>query len=276
MPELPEVETICRSLRTHILNKEINDVVVLWPEAVVALPETEFSKILQGCTFENITRRGKYLLLDLSKGLTLVIHLRMTGQLIYHGVERGSVDIIKHTHVIFYFADGELHFIDTRKFGRIQLIDTLDVQQVMDKLGPEPLDDNFEFDTLGLRLAERHKSASIKAALLDQEVVAGLGNIYVDEVLFAAGVRPDRSVEELKTSEVVLIHQAIRDILTESIAFQGTTFRDYRDAEGKTGNFQKSLKVYGRGGKPCVICKTKLESQKIAGRSSCFCPQCQS
>ncbi|MCL1853871.1 MAG: DNA-formamidopyrimidine glycosylase [Peptococcaceae bacterium] len=231
--------------------------------------------LLTGRFVINITRRGKYLLLDLSKGLTLVIHLRMTGQLIFHAGPRDGAEITKHTHVVFYFTDGEMHFNDTRKFGRIQIVKTLDVPQLLEKLGPEPLDENFEFDVLGLRLADRHKTASIKAALLDQEVVAGLGNIYADEVLFAAGVRPSRPVKDLKASEIILIHQAMREILAESIASQGTTFRDFRDAYGKAGKYKKSLKVYGRNGKACIVCKTKLTSEKIAGRSSCYCPKCQ-
>ncbi|MCL1918348.1 MAG: DNA-formamidopyrimidine glycosylase [Peptococcaceae bacterium] len=276
MPELPEVETLCRSLTPHILDKKIIDISVHWPEVFTAPEDMKVPDILVGRAVEHVARRGKYLLIDLSKGLSLVIHLRMTGQLVFHAVERGKPEVGKHTHVVFFFEDGELHFTDTRKFGRIQIIDTLDIpSQVMKKLGPEPLDETFEFDVLGVRLAEHHKSTSIKSALLDQEVVAGLGNIYTDEILFAAGVRPTRPVEELKASEVILIHQAMRDILAESIASHGTTFRDYRDGEGKTGNYQKNLKVYGRGGDPCTVCETKLESEKISGRTSVFCSNCQ-
>jgi formamidopyrimidine-DNA glycosylase len=276
MPELPEVETICQSLKATILNKDILDVALFWPDAFSIPKGTNLPEILQGRSIENVTRRGKYILLDLSKGLSLVIHLRMTGQLIYHAAGSGNVDMKKHTHVVFYLDGGELHYIDSRKFGRIQLVDTLEGKsQILGKLGPEPLDDQFEFDELGLRLVDHHKTTAIKAALLDQTVVAGLGNIYADEVLFAAGVLPTRSVESLKASEVVLIHNAMRDILAESITFQGTTLRDYRDGEGKTGSFQKKLKVYGRTGKACVTCKTKLTNEKIAGRTSAYCPTCQ-
>ena len=276
MPELPEVETICSSLKPHILHKKIMDVSVFWPDVFSAPEGMEVPDVLFGRAVERMTRRGKYLLLDMSKGLTLVIHLRLTGKLIFHGDPRDHVEVAKHTHVVFYFEEGELHFNDARKFGRIQIIDTLDVHvQVMKKLGPEPLDKEFEFDRLGLRLADHHKNTSVKAALMDQEVVAGLGNIYTDEILFAAGVHPSRPVESLKASEIILIHQAMRDILTKSIASHGTTFRDYRDGEGKSGDFQNNLKVYGRGGMPCFVCETKLESQKISGRSSIFCPKCQ-
>ncbi|MCL1791744.1 MAG: DNA-formamidopyrimidine glycosylase [Peptococcaceae bacterium] len=301
MPELPEVETICRSLKPHILNKVIADMAVFWPEALVGggmpdatnpsdtnpgntnLVDADLDRDelafpashIVGRTVVNLSRRGKYLLVDLSKGVTLLIHLRMTGQLIYHDTPQIVANIAKHTHVIFYFEEGEMHYVDPRKFGRIQIVRTLDVPSLLEKLGPEPLDEFFEFDALGLRLAERHKTASIKSALLDQEVVAGLGNIYTDEVLFAAGVRPNRPVQDLKASEIILIHQAIREILAESIDFQGTTFRDYRDANGKVGKYKKSLKVYGRNGKTCIVCKTKLISEKIAGRVSCYCPNCQ-
>jgi formamidopyrimidine-DNA glycosylase len=276
MPELPEVETICRSLKPHILHKQIGGVSVFWPAALAAPPGVKVPDILLGRDVESVTRRGKYLLLALSQGLSLVIHLRMTGQLVFHAAERGRAEMAKHTHVIFYFKGGELHFTDTRKFGRIQIIDTLDINsQITAKLGPEPLDETFACDVLRARLASRHKTAAIKSALLNQEVVAGLGNIYADEVLFAAGVRPTRSVKNLKPAEIMLIHQAIRDILTASIAVHGTTFRDYCDGEGQAGDFQKNLKVYGRRGKPCVVCATALENERISGRSSVFCPACQ-
>ena len=196
----------------------------------------------------------------------------MTGRLIFYP-ERQTPD--KHTHIVFYLDDGEMHYSDIRKFGRVQLVPTKDLTKVssLKKLGPEPLDEAFAFDKLGKQLSSKKKC--IKASLLDQTVVAGLGNIYADEALFKAGISPDRSTGSLKASEVILLYNAICEILSAGIEARGTSFRDYRDAEGNKGMFQDSLMVYGRGGQECKVCGHTLERQKIAGRTTVSCPQCQ-
>jgi len=272
MPELPEVESIKRTLAKNILGKKITDVEIIWPPAAVSLPADDFAGLVMNREIESIKRRGKYLLINLSNGITMIIHFRMTGRLIYYA-DRHPRD--KHTHVVFSLTTGELHYSDIRKFGRIQLFPTSDLKEAacLAKLGPEPLEEGFGFDQFGKNLSK--KKSSIKAALLDQTVVAGLGNIYADEALFRAGIQPGRGTSSLKVSEIIRLYGAVREILTAGIEARGTSFRDYRDADGNRGAFQDSLMVYGRGGKACKHCGQKLERQKIAGRTTVFCQNCQ-
>lgn len=272
MPELPEVESIKRTLETKILRKTITGVKVFWPSAAVSLPGEDFAGLVENRVVEGLGRRGKYLLIDLSGGLTLIIHFRMTGRLVYYP-ENHPAD--KHTHVVFFLDKGEMHYSDIRKFGRIQIVPTNDVAGLpsLAKLGPEPLAEEFTFDKL--RNLLEGKKTQIKTALLDQRVIAGLGNIYVDEALFRAGILPDRQTSSLKVSEVIFLFNSIVEILQEGIEARGTSFRDYRDADGKKGLFQENLMVYGRGGRECKICGQVLIRQKIAGRTTVFCPQCQ-
>lgn len=272
MPELPEVESIRLTLAKNTLGRKILDVKVFWPSAAVSLPETDFAEMVKERSIESIDRRGKYLLINLSKGLTMITHFRMTGRLIYYP-EKQSVD--KHTHIVFYLDEGEMHYSDIRKFGRIQLVPTREANEVssLAKLGPEPLDESFAFDKLGQRLAQR--KSTIKAALLDQKVIAGLGNIYVDEALFRAGIKPGRHTNTLKVSEIILLYNSIYETLKEGIKAGGTSFRDYRDADGNKGLFQESLMVYGRGGQQCKECGEQLIKEKIAGRTTVYCPNCQ-
>lgn len=272
MPELPEVESIRLTLAKNTLGRRILDVGILWPPAAVSLPGEDFTELVKGKAIDSIDRRGKYLLIHLSKGLTMIVHFRMTGRLIYYP-EKQPAD--KHTHVVFYLDEGELHYSDIRKFGRIQLVPTRKALESssLAKLGPEPLEESFAFDKLGQRLAQ--KKSTIKAALLDQKVIAGLGNIYVDEALFRAGIKPGRNTSSLKVSEIILLYNSIYDILTEGIKAGGTSFRDYRDADGNRGLFQENLMVYGRGGQECKDCGERLVREKIAGRTTVYCPNCQ-
>ena len=273
MPELPEVETVRRELLVSVLGAVIKDSTLIWPLVVEIPANQDLRSLVCGRSFVDVRRRGKYLLLDLSGGMTFVVHFRMTGRLIFYQ-EEPAPD--KHTHLIFHLEYGSLHYSDTRKFGRIQIVDTAAVSELpaLKKLGPDPLADDFEFDELGQQLTIRY-NASIKAALLDQRVVAGLGNIYTDELLFRAGVHPNKTVAALRTSEILRIHQAMREILQTSIAYQGTTFRDYRHADGSKGEFQNRLQVYGRYKQSCRRCQTKLVREQIAGRTTVYCPLCQ-
>lgn len=272
MPELPEVESIRLTLARSTLCKKIVDVEIFWPPATVSLPGRDFVELLRDSIIESIDRRGKYLLINLSKGLTMIVHFRMTGRLIYYS-EKHPVD--KHTHVVLRLDQGELHYSDIRKFGRIQLVPTQMTTEIpsLAKLGPEPLDESFAFDKLGQRLDK--KKCSIKAALLDQKVIAGLGNIYVDEALFRSGIHPRKVTASLKVSEIILLYNSIYETLSEGINAGGTSFRDYRDADGNKGQFQERLMVYGRGGQECKDCGTKLAREKIAGRTTVYCPNCQ-
>lgn len=272
MPELPEVETIRRTLSVHVSDLIIKDIMLFWPSAVSGWEDKSFKACVIGRRIQKLERRGKYLLILLDEGWTLIAHMRMTGRLHYHAEPR---DPEKHTHVVFQLERGELHFSDVRKFGRIQAIPTSQTftHSSLRKLGPEPLDVAFTPEVLQGRLQK--KKVSLKAALLDQGVLAGLGNIYVDESLFRSGIAPDRRADSLSEDEVVKLHGAIQNVLQAGIEAQGTSFRDYRDANGEKGSFQVSLQVYGRGGEPCRVCGQALERKRIAGRTTVYCSFCQ-
>jgi formamidopyrimidine-DNA glycosylase len=292
MPELPEVETVRRDLATRLLHKKIKSVAVANAKTVGGQPE-EFSKILKGSSFVALERRGKLLIFQLDKKETyLLIHLKMTGQLIYlsasdsvfggHSLSSGSLAKAvggplpnKHTRVTFTFTDkSQLFFNDLRKFGYLKIVSGEQLKTIVAKdYGPEPLTNNFVLSDFADQLKRRRRA--IKAVLLDQKVVAGLGNIYTDEVLFAAGVRPQRTAASLTAAEVKQIYQAIKKILPQAIKYRGTTFSDYVDSRGHQGNFSAKLKVYGRGGQPCPQCSRPIIKVKVAGRGTCYCPCCQ-
>lgn len=272
MPELPEVETIRRTLSQHVLNQTIEEICIRWPGAVKGWEVFPFEQAVKGRRILSLERRGKYLLITLDEGWSLIAHMRMTGRLnFYSGVREPE----KHTHVIFKLSNGELHFTDTRKFGRIILVPTEERlgHPSLKVLGPEPLLEGFTPEVLGFRLAKR--SVALKIALLDQKVVAGLGNIYADESLFLAGLSPERAANTLTFPELTDLHSAICSVLQAGIDAQGTSFRDYRDANGEKGAFQNSLKVYGRGGKSCEHCGKPLVRIRLGGRTTVFCSECQ-
>ena len=272
MPELPEVETIRRTLAEHVIELKIEEIKLIWPSAVCGWEDKAFEDLVTGRRIKTIERRGKYLLILLDDDLTLIAHMRMTGRLNYYPEHQEPE---KHTHVVFRLEHGEVHFSDTRKFGRIQAIPTLlrFCESSLRKLGPEPLEDAFTPTVLKDRFGK--KKVLLKAALLDQSVLAGMGNIYVDEALFLAGLSPERRVDTLSEEEISKLHQAIRNVLQAGIDAQGTSFRDYRDANGEKGSFQQSLQVYGRGGEPCQVCGQALERKRLAGRTTVYCHNCQ-
>lgn len=219
----------------------------------------------------DIGRRGKYLLIHLDAGETLIIHLRMTGQLTV--MPEGSQALEdRHSRARFDLADGEqLLFTDARKFGRIWLV--RDVMEVIGKLGPEPLDWDFTPEVLGGRLRKRR--VAVKALLLDQGVVAGVGNIYADEALFLSGIHPLHPAASLTDDEISRLHAAIRFVLTESIDQRGTLLRDYRTPYGQDGAYKSRLRVYGQPGRPCPRCGAPIERIRVTQRSTHFCPRCQ-
>ena len=272
MPELPEVETIRRTLSEHVKDIKIEKIKLIWPTAVCGWKDKAFEDLVTGRRIKTIDRRGKYLLIMLDEDLTLIAHMRMTGRLNYYPDHQEPE---KHTHVVFGLELGELHFSDVRKFGRIQVIPTSlrFSESSLGKLGPEPLEDEFTAAVLKDRFGK--KKVFLKAALLDQTVLAGMGNIYVDESLFLAGISPDRRVDTLSEEEILKLHKAIRYVLQAGIDARGTSFRDYRDANGEKGLFEQALQVYGRGGKPCQVCGQPLERIKLAGRTTVYCLSCQ-
>ena len=266
MPELPEVETVKRSLAPHLQGRTIESVVFHWPRTCVGNPD-ETSARLAGQRIDEIGRYGKYLLFRLSKqgrGSFLWIHLRMTGNLLLNAqpgpYTRAEMFLFGGTHVVFH---------DIRKFGKWQW--SQDFPERLARLGPEPLEiDPGDFTK---RLAER--STRLKALLLNQEFVRGLGNIYADEALFRARLHPERSAASVSPRKARALHQAIRDVLEESISAGGTSIHNYVDGQGSTGYFQLRTQVYGKTGQPCANCRAPLRRIIVAQRSTHYCPRCQ-
>ncbi|UQS83352.1 DNA-formamidopyrimidine glycosylase [Bombilactobacillus thymidiniphilus] len=272
MPELPEVETVRRGLNKMIIGQKITAIDILYDKIIVGDVDT-FKEQLIDATIAYVGRRAKYLLFNFDNGLTMISHLRMEGK---YQVRSKISDFDKHVHIIFHLSNGEyLGYRDVRKFGRMQLVDTNDVTKVKSiaLLGPEPLTPEFTYQSLLEGLKSTRKT--VKATLLDQHVVSGLGNIYADEVLWLAKVHPEQPANELTTQQVKDLHNGINEDIKKAIDAGGTTIRSYVDATGHSGEFQFQLNVYGRQGKPCKRCETIIEKIKVAGRGTHFCPHCQ-
>lgn len=272
MPELPEVETVRKGLERLVVGKTIEKVRVLWPK-IIASPSAElFDLQLTGQTIEQMERRGKYLIFKLSHA-DLISHLRMEGK---YEVHLADDPLTKHTHVIFMFTDGtELRYLDVRKFGRMVLVekDQSQFYKGILALGPEPTPAEFKLARFKKELKQHRKA--VKPLLLDQRLVTGLGNIYVDEALWEARIHPEQPADSLKPKEVEKLYHAIIDVLDRAVAAGGTTIRSYLNALGEAGTFQVSLNVYGQTGKPCLRCGTPIEKIKVAQRGTHFCPTCQ-
>lgn len=274
MPELPEVEIVRQSLLSVVLHKTIHKVDVYVERILQNRPVEDFRLLLEGSSFEGLSRRGKYLIFHLDNGLELVIHLRMTGSLIY--VSDNEIPVEKHTSAIFGFSDGDaMRFEDIRKFATLDLVPQGDYSSIrgLASMGMEPLSEEFTSNVLKEVLKGR--SGKIKSLLLDQTKVAGVGNIYADEILFLSRIHPERPASSLKPREIIHLHQAIVTVLEEAIVWQGTTIRNYRTAYGQKGEFQNKLQIYGKKGENCPRCGVNLEHKKVAGRTSHFCPKCQ-
>ena len=273
MPELPEVETIRRSLKELIGGKRITTYFVFQP--IVFKNYLDFDPT--NCVVKDIRRRGKYLLFDLEHPVhgkaLMMVHLRMTGKLLYGDKEES---IAKHTHIRFEFTDHVVDFNDIRRFGRVEFLPTNSEgsHPSLTKLGPEPTFATWQFSDFYQRCQKRCK-ASIKSVILDQTVVAGLGNIYADEALFRAGIHPAKPVGNISSDELKQLYNIIPPLLEEAIGFRGTSFRDYVDGLGKKGEFQLHLRVYQRNGQNCDVCGTTIEKCRVAGRGTHFCPHCQ-
>lgn len=276
MPELPEVENVRRSLEGTAVGRTIDHVEVRLAR-IVRTPDdpVRFTAELAGCTIEGVRRRGKYLLFDVPP-YVLVSHLRMEGQ--YRFIE-GTEPEPPHTHVVFYFTDGtELRYRDVRQFGTMDLIPSVAPwpdawPDGLTSLGPEPFDESFTPAVLYRTIHRRR--APIKAVLLDQTTVAGLGNIYVDEALFGAGIHPERPAHLLTRAQVALLHEQVVDVLIRAIEAGGSSVKTYVNGYGRHGGFQMELAVYGRDGEPCRVCGTEIEKLRVAGRGTHVCPVCQ-
>lgn len=273
MPELPEVETVARDLARQLEGHRIVAVERLdWPRMVeVPADPAGFAAALAGRTIVAVGRRAKWLLLHLDADLTLALHLRMSGA-VYVPPADEAPD--KHVHLIVRLDDGRaLYFRDMRKFGRARLLDAAGLAALDAAHGPEPLEEAFTPAVLAERLAGR--STRLKPLLLDQAVVAGLGNIYVDEALWLSRLHPERPAAGLGRKEVEALHAAIREVLTLSIARRGSTFRDYRTGYGEAGGNQAFFNVYARGGEPCPRCGGPISRTLLAQRGTHYCPSCQ-
>ncbi|MFC4769928.1 DNA-formamidopyrimidine glycosylase [Effusibacillus consociatus] len=273
MPELPEVETVRRSLEALVVGKTIRDVIVSLPRMIRTPDDAEqFRQMLRGQIIERVGRRGKFLLLETGP-YTLVSHLRMEGR---YGVYQQEDPIEKHTHVIFQFTDGtELRYKDVRQFGTFDLLTRGDFSAVrgLRKIGPEPLEAAFTPE--GLRKSLQRRTGKIKALLLDQDLVAGIGNIYADEALFQAGIHPECLGKNLTKEQCEKLHKAIVDVLSLSVELGGSSVKSYVNGFGKSGEFQYRLKVYGKDKAPCPNCGTAIEKIRVGGRGTHFCLQCQ-
>lgn len=287
MPELPEVETVKRGLARAIKGKTIVDFASDWHK-MTNKPVKQYKKILKGLKILDVRRRSKMLIIDLAKDWHILVHLKMTGQLVYrdkkhcliggHPIEKSCETLPnKFTHAIFTFSDGShLYFNDVRKFGWARLFTAKELEHAIAKmkLGPEPLDKGFSVDYL-ISTMKRRPRSKIKQFIMDPSNLVGVGNIYSDEVLFYSRIRPNRLTARVTPKEARSIHDNIGKILKAAIKAQGTTFSNYVNSNGEAGAFTKQLKVYQRSGKKCYRCKGTVKSMKIGGRTSSYCPECQ-
>lgn len=273
MPELPEAETIVRALRQRLPGARVSGVSVKHADVLApGLTPRRLAGALRGRRFTGVERRGKNVVLEFEGDLRLVINLGMTGRVVTSEATRAAE--LRHVAVRFALDDGRtLLYDDARRFGCLDLRDAHGWQQRDAELGLEPLGDGFTAEAL--HALTRRSRTPIRNFLLDQKKVAGVGNIYANEALFRAGVRPTRRAYRLTRREAAALRDHLRDVLNESIASRGTTISDYRDAFGESGGFDRWLRVYDRAGEPCLVCGTPIRRVVLTNRSAFYCPRCQ-
>ena len=276
MPELPEVETTARSLHRHVAGDVIESVWIGNKNNLLKSPAEEIARTLEGSRIEGVRRVGKHIVIDLQRNhagprrvaqsaAQWVVHLGMTGRML---VCDAAAERAKHTHLVAQLASGrELRFVDPRRFGKLQVISGAPFRAP----GSEPIG----ADRTAFAHLFRARKTFIKSALLNQKLLSGIGNIYADESLFRAAVRPRRRAASLTRAELTRLYDAIQQVLAEAIAAGGSSISDYVDAAGDAGFFQLQHRVYGREGEPCLVCKTPIKRVVISGRSSHYCPRCQ-
>ena len=293
MPELPEVETIRADLDQVIKNKKIKEFNVLASKSVRPQSVKKIKQDLEGAKIIGAKRRAKMLILSLDTKKHLLAHLKMTGQLVFqakklrankankliiggHPQKDGHLNLPnKYTRAIFSFTDGsKLFFNDLRKFGWLRTASQAELEEMVAKVGPEPLSNDFSLPYF-TSILKRYPKRPIKQIMLDQNLIAGIGNIYADEAAHLSGLLPNRKAGTLKPVEIATLYKNIVSVLKLAIKKKGTSSRNYRRVDGGEGGFVKFLKVYGRGGKPCLTCSTPLKKTKLAGRGTTFCPTCQ-
>lgn len=272
MPELPEVETIKKDLEKIIIGKKIIGIKIIQKKSIKNSP-AKFLKALENNSIENINRKGKLLILKIKENnYYLLVHLRMTGQLLYYRAENETK---KNTRVIFNFIDNsKLFFNDTRRFGYLNIVTEKEKNEAMGRMGIDILDKNFTFEKLQELL--RNEKRNLKSVLLDQKIIAGIGNIYTDEICFDAKLRPERKTEKLSNREIKKLYNSIIKIIDLAIENRGTTFNNYVDLNNKKGSFLKLLKIYQKEKEVCQNChKRSIKKIKVAGRSTRYCKNCQ-
>ena len=271
MPELPEVETVKETLKRIVLNKKIQKVEVLYPKIIEYPSVEEFINILKDKEIKDINRRGKWLMFNLGD-YTLLSHLRMEGKFF---IKQHDDEINKHEHVIFKFDDNELRYRDTRKFGRMYLYksDEVNDKKPLNELGLEPWDKTLT----STYLIEKYKNKKlpIKTVLLDQSIIVGIGNIYADEILFLSKINPLTKCSDLSKRDCERIIKNTREVLEKAIKLGGTTIRSYESSEGVHGLFQNELYVHSKENENCPICSTKIKKIRVGGRGTYYCSKCQ-
>ncbi|HYC80001.1 MAG TPA: bifunctional DNA-formamidopyrimidine glycosylase/DNA-(apurinic or apyrimidinic site) lyase [Candidatus Binatia bacterium] len=304
MPELPEVETVVSELKPKLKNKTIKEVRVLMPKMVALGPGTlsnlrkpdakthvKFAATLKGLKITDVKRRAKLIIIDLAGKFAILVHLKMTGQLIFLAKKELDKQLrllnienytpvrlpAKSTHVIFEFTDGsKLFYNDFRQFGYLKLVTDRELPEVkeLQGFGPEPLEKDFTYEVFEKILMRRPK-AKLKPFIMDSNMIAGIGNIYSDEIAFYAKVRPIRTLKSLKPEEKKLLYKGIKKILSDAVKHYGSSVGDFVRPSGDWGSYGKLHKVYGRAGKLCFACGTPIKSLKFNGRTGSFCPNCQ-
>ena len=274
MPELPEVETIRKSLEPHVVNRKIMDVFVGEKKLRWEVDRRAIQQYALNQTIHSVLRRGKYLIWSLYNRAHVIFHFGMSGRLLF---SNKVSQIEKHTHVVFYLSNqGQIHFCDPRRFGFVKVLapmNNIDDCELFSRLGPEPL--SPDFSTVYLYQALTTTKRPIKHAIMDAKIVVGIGNIYANEALFLAKIRPDRAAKTLTINEVDRLVTHIKAVLKEAIALGGTTLADYVNADKIPGFFQLLLKVYGRSNRFCVNCKSRIKKISVGQRSSFYCEKCQ-
>jgi formamidopyrimidine-DNA glycosylase len=286
MPELPEVETIKRELAKKLAGQTIADVEILWDKTVSPTLPLKFNKLITGQAISGIERRAKMLIIRFANKVSLLIHLKMTGQLIFvpktgkiisGGHPTNDVQTPgRHTRLIFNLKSGDtLYFNDLRKFGWVRILDEKLKRYLETEVGVEPLEKSFTLKVFS-EILERYPNRTIKQVMLDQHLIAGIGNIYADEAVYLTHVLPMRRIKDLKEKEAAALHKNIIAVLKLSIQKRGTSSKNYRRSDGTMGGFMAYLNVYGRKGDKCKKCKTPILKIKHAGRGTHYCPKCQS
>jgi formamidopyrimidine-DNA glycosylase len=273
MPEMPEVETMVRDLAARVTGRTVTAVETTFPGLIVWPTYTEFDRRVSAQSIRTLSRRGKYALFGLASGDLLILHRGMSGSLLLRRPEQAME---QHVRLLFHLDDGsQLRFNDPRKFGKVYVMDATGNERELPwaHIGPEPLGNDFSSELLHSAL--RRRTGLIKPLLLNQRLVAGLGNIYVDEALHVARIHPERRAHTLTSPEVKRLHGAIRHVLGAAVERRGTTFSTYMDVEGRAGMYQDRLRVFGRQGSTCPRCGEAIEKIVVGGRGTHICPCCQ-